>query len=1111
MKCPLLTVLTDVAEPANLASYVGFFFAGRVVRLPRAKGRLIVAATVAVCCAAAAFPTPAPAVDVPNSAVSGLPTVSGGSVRALALAGSTLYIGGDFTSVGGVTRNGLAAVDLVTRSVTSFDPNPNPNRFVGALSVSGTTLYVGGEFTTIGGQTRNHVAAFDTATGALKSFDANVNGPVYALAPSGSALYVGGSFTTIQGQARQNVGAVDASTGNLISSFSANANNLVLALAVTGSTLYVGGGFSTIGGTTRNRLAGVDAATGSVASFDPSVRIVCYVEPGGCPDSSAVHALLAAGSTLYVAGHFNSPSSSRIAAFDTGAHTWKDSFSYVHDIDDTAAAVDSLVLSGSTLYAGAGAFVTGIDATTAAGRGFYQDYAEPVVAMSSSTLFIGSGNTSPGTPPKIAAYAAADHLSVETQPASATAGSAFGVQPVVEISDDFGHSITQGPDATASVTASIQSGCGTLQGTTTVGASGGVASFTDLRIDCAGPHVLQFTKSDTSGSYAGTGQMTVATASFDVAPGPATGLAYTSSTTSLTSGSSRTLTVEVRDAYDNRVTSSAASVHFARNSGPGTVSDLPADVTAVAGVASKTVSGALAGSITITASSTGLPSAATTFDVVPGAPKKLVYTSTTASVASGSSKTITAKVTDAAGNTITSPNFSVTFAKSSGAGTVSGLPATVTSSSGLASRTVTGVLAGSITVTASATDLTAAATTFPIVPGPPKKLVYTSTTASVASGAVKTLTVKVADAAGNRVPSPNYAVTFAKSAGAGTVSGLPATVTSSSGLASRTVTGVLAGSITVTASASGLTSAASAFTVIPGKPTKLLYTSATTSVASGAAKTLTVKVADAAGNRVPSPNYAVTFAKSAGAGTVSGLPATVTSSSGLASRTVTGVLAGSVTVKASATGLTSAATTFTIVPGPPKKLVYTSATTSVASGGAKTLTVKVADAAGNRVPSPNYSVTFSKSAGAGTVTGLPATVTSSSGLASRTVTGVLAGSVTVTASATGLTSAGTAFTVVPGKPTKLVFVSSTASLSRGTSRTLIAKVTDAAGNKVTSPNYSVTFAKISGSGTVSGLPATVASSSGLASKAVTGTGAGSITIRASASGLTAAATTFSVT
>src|SRR5439155_1606378 len=128
---------------------------------------------------------------------------------------------------------------------------------------------------------------------------------------------------------------------------------------------------------------------------------------------------------------------------------------------------------------------------------------------------------------------------------------------------------------------------------------------------------------------------------------------------------------------------------------------------------------------------------------------------------------------------------------------------------------------------------------------------------------------------------------------------------------------------------------------VPGAATKLVFTSNTSSVASGATKTLTAAVEDANNNVVTTDNSTVvTFAQTAGYGSVTGL-APATSPSGFPSLTITGHTGASVTITASKTGLTSDSSTFSVTAGTASKLVFTSNTSSVASGSTKTLTAAV--------------------------------------------------------------------------------------------------------------------------------------------------------------------------
>lgn len=193
------------------------------------------------------------------------------TVTAVALSGSTVYVGGFFTNIGGQTRNRIAALDVSTGSATSW--NPGANDWVRAIVVSGSTVYAGGLFTVIGGQFRDYIAALDRSSGGATSWNPNANDSVYALVVSGSTVYAGGKFTSIGGQFRNNIAALDASTGaltawnpNAIGGFSPG----ILALAVSGSTVYVGGQFTVIGGQLRNNIAALDISTGSATAWDPS-------------------------------------------------------------------------------------------------------------------------------------------------------------------------------------------------------------------------------------------------------------------------------------------------------------------------------------------------------------------------------------------------------------------------------------------------------------------------------------------------------------------------------------------------------------------------------------------------------------------------------------------------------------------------------------------------------------------------------------------------------------------------------------------------------------------------------------------------------------------------
>lgn len=86
---------------------------------------------------------------------------------------------------------------------------------------------------------------------------------------------------------------------------------------------------------------------------------------------------------------------------------------------------------------------------------------------------------------------AASQLALRTQPGGAALGSPLAPQPVVEIRDAAGNLVTS---STAAVTVAIATGGGSLNGTLTVPAVGGVATFAGLAIfGVVGPRTLTFT------------------------------------------------------------------------------------------------------------------------------------------------------------------------------------------------------------------------------------------------------------------------------------------------------------------------------------------------------------------------------------------------------------------------------------------------------------------------------------------------------------------------------------------------------------------------------------------------------------------------------------------
>lgn len=279
-----------------------------------------------------------------------------------------------------------------------------------------------------------------------------------------------------------------------------------------------------------------------------------------------------------------------------------------------------------------------------------------------------------------------------------TAGQSFAIKLTAQ--DQYGNTETDfGGTVTVSSNKTCSAGCGT-----SASFSSGILVHT-LTLTQAGPGAT-VSVTRTGGPQNGTSN------SFTVAPGAADHLTLTGSTADLVAGSSRTLTAEIEDAFDNMV-DSTAPVAFAKTGGTGAVTGLGSS-SASGGTASRQVVGDKWGAVTIRASSNGVTGASISFKVVPGPAKRLVFTMSTGQLKLGTSALLAVEIQDAHGNRVPSPARGVTFAQAAGAGRVAGL-GKVKSEAGVVWALIDALKIGPVTVKATALGLTAARVKFQIV------------------------------------------------------------------------------------------------------------------------------------------------------------------------------------------------------------------------------------------------------------------------------------------------------------------------------------------------------------------------------------------------------------
>lgn len=255
--------------------------------------------------------------------------VPNGTVRAIAVTPTRIYLGGDFTALKNpytdvvLSRGHLAAIDRATGNPTAWGPvtndadTTNDQPAVAALAVGPDgTVYVGGDFTTIGGQSRSHAAAVDAA-GAVTTWQANAggsNGHVWDLKVSGDKLFVAGQFSSINGVNRPGVAKVSLANGTVDTAFNANAQRGVQALALSGSQLVIGGTFTSVAGQARDFLAAVDSTTGALNAWAPPTQCPAPADQTVC----RVRDLDTNGSEIY-AGIGGEPGG-RVARWNLGTN-----------------------------------------------------------------------------------------------------------------------------------------------------------------------------------------------------------------------------------------------------------------------------------------------------------------------------------------------------------------------------------------------------------------------------------------------------------------------------------------------------------------------------------------------------------------------------------------------------------------------------------------------------------------------------------------------------------------------------------------------------------------------------------------------------------------------
>lgn len=279
-------------------------------------------------------------------------------VEAIAQIGATIYAGGLFMRValpaGGPSyaRDNFVAFDATNGTLKSLaDPGYSDPVFDGpviAIAALGSSLFVGGQFMTVNGVSRPRLAKIDANTGAVDTaFNAKFKGGrLWDLdiwdGPNGSSprLIVGGSqkrkLMALDPDTGADTGYINLGIADPIPNAWGGVAVYNAAINPAGTKLVATGNFRMVGGESRMRLFMVDL-TGASATLDP------WYYPGFAKDCSATHPRRIA----YLQGVDFSPDGTYFVVAATGqipkdrpADIWPVGSATYHTVCDAAGRFD---------------------------------------------------------------------------------------------------------------------------------------------------------------------------------------------------------------------------------------------------------------------------------------------------------------------------------------------------------------------------------------------------------------------------------------------------------------------------------------------------------------------------------------------------------------------------------------------------------------------------------------------------------------------------------------------------------------------------------------------------------------------------------------------------
>ncbi len=225
-----------------------------------------------------------------------VPGGANAAVRALAVAADgSILMGGDFTSVGGTSRQRLARLQADGSVDMAFSPQLDGAVHAIALQADGAIL-VGGKFTSVGGGSRAYIARLNADGTRDTLFNPGV-GPdkdVYAITlQRDGRIVIAGAFEAVSGQPRAGIARLNLD-GSLDTTFETGTGLNGVGYALGSSPdgkILLGGEFTSYNGADRNRIMRLNPNGSLDVGFDV-----------GSGANGTVHTLLVQPDTAVVIG-----------------------------------------------------------------------------------------------------------------------------------------------------------------------------------------------------------------------------------------------------------------------------------------------------------------------------------------------------------------------------------------------------------------------------------------------------------------------------------------------------------------------------------------------------------------------------------------------------------------------------------------------------------------------------------------------------------------------------------------------------------------------------------------------------------------------------------------